>query len=354
MTGIGIGFKIRERRNVSGRIAATVLIVTLLANGATAQISHDRRECCRIWGDPISDEIKTNGIESLMFQSNGVSVEIGLLDGNAQKAVYRLASMDEPVLKHFLRLNSEDLQWQVWAIPSPSPMKTNDQQWMRSDEMAMAQLSSNVLTVLGPKWSQYLEASQPQGSMDKPVVEKAPPPIKPSPPLSPRVDILGFWRNEYPGNAPVVLHIEDSGDLSWIVFGTKVQSEWKARWNRESSDEPLTYTLTEIQPRSSAPPRIIGRVQRDSETTLRFRAEKPLPLASARYMRPEMIFERVATLPRWKASPPAILPAKGDSKRTALRLLGNPDGTMQLGRREVLVYPWGNIWIENGIVTGFE
>jgi len=326
----------------------------MLANQGTAQINHDRSECCRIWGAPISDQIETNGVGSLMFQSNGVSVEIGFLEGMAQRAVYRLGAMDESVLNHVLKLNSENLQWQVWAIPSPTPQKTNERQWMRSDEMAMAQLTTNILTVLGPKWAQYLEASKPQVSTDKTFNDNAPTPVRiPSLP-SPRIDILGFWRNVQPGNSPVVLHIEDGGDLSWIVFGTKEQREWKARWNRESSDEPLTYTLTEVQSLSSASSRIIGRVRRESPTSLSFRAEKTQTFASEWNMMPEMIFVRIENMPRWKPCPPAIQPAKGDTQKTALRLLGNPDGTMQLGGREVLVYPWGNIWIENGIVTGFE
>jgi hypothetical protein len=339
---------------VSRRTIATLFILAMLSKGVTAQIGHDRRDCCRIWGDPISDQIETNGVASLVFQSNGISAEIGFLDGNAQRAVYRLGSIDESGLNHILKLNGENLQWQVWALPSPTPQTTNDRQWMRSDEMAMAQLTSNVLTVLGPQWAQYLEASKPQVSMDLTNCNTAPTPVRTPSLPSPRVDIVGFWRNAQTEQSPIILQIEDSGDLTWIVFGSTERRERKTRWCRAPDDEPSTYTIKEVLPQSSASPRIIGKVWCESPTNLRFRSEKTNSVSLRLSIAPELVFERVAVMPRWKPTPPGRLPAKGTTREQTLRLLGNPEGMMHSGEKEVLVYPWGNIWIGNGIVTAVE
>ena len=65
-------------------------------------------------------------------------------------------------------------------------------------------------------------------------------------------------------------------------------------------------------------------------------------------------FDRIAEMPPWKPRAPAKLPVKGDSKEAAVQLLGKPTGTMSLAGREVLVYPWGNIWIANGVVFSID
>jgi len=67
-----------------------------------------------------------------------------------------------------------------------------------------------------------------------------------------------------------------------------------------------------------------------------------------------MTFRRIASMPRWRPAAPGDLPSKGDSREDVIRVLGKPSGIMQSGGREVLVYPWGNVWIVDGVVAGVE
>ncbi len=62
----------------------------------------------------------------------------------------------------------------------------------------------------------------------------------------------------------------------------------------------------------------------------------------------------VAKIEPPKPKPPAQLPAKGDTKDDVLRLLGKPTGTMVMKGIEILVYPWGRIWIKDGKVLSVE
>lgn len=51
--------------------------------------------------------------------------------------------------------------------------------------------------------------------------------------------------------------------------------------------------------------------------------------------------------PRLK--PPAALPNPGDSRSRVLTILGGPMGQMLSGEREIWVYAWGHILLENGL-----
>lgn len=51
-----------------------------------------------------------------------------------------------------------------------------------------------------------------------------------------------------------------------------------------------------------------------------------------------------------KVSVPKTMPAVGDSKMAALRLLGEPSGIMESGDKEILVYAWGSVWVANNKV----
>jgi hypothetical protein len=55
-----------------------------------------------------------------------------------------------------------------------------------------------------------------------------------------------------------------------------------------------------------------------------------------------------------KPSKPANLPTNGDAKSDVTALLGAPTGTMKLGGREAMAYPWGNVWLRDGVVIGVE
>lgn len=62
----------------------------------------------------------------------------------------------------------------------------------------------------------------------------------------------------------------------------------------------------------------------------------------------------VQAVPALKPGPPAVLPATGAPRETAIRLLGQPGGRMKQGPREALVYPWGTVWCQDDKVMAVE
>jgi hypothetical protein len=46
-----------------------------------------------------------------------------------------------------------------------------------------------------------------------------------------------------------------------------------------------------------------------------------------------------------KAVRPAELPGIGDERSVAIKMLGDPQGIMESGSTEILVYAWGSVWV---------
>jgi hypothetical protein len=232
-------------------LTIALLLMGWLAGGIHAQIGAGRTECTGHWGTPVSDHIDTNGLGTLAFASDGLTVEFNFVNGTAQRAVYRAASLDDKAILSLLNINREGMQWQEWSLAGRKAADNGkgNRRWMRSDEMAMAELTADGLTVLGANWNRYLANPGP-------------------------------------------------------LAGT----------NQPPRDGPAVAAVTTPAP---APPRI-------------------------------------AAMPVRKPKAPGMLPSKGDSKDNALHLLGQPVGAMVSRGREVLVYPWGNLWITNGVIARIE
>ena len=326
---------------------ATVVVVALLvATDTRAQIGRDKNGCLQLWGEPVAGQVVSNGIGTLTFAPEDCAVELGFVDGIARHAVYRKPSMNQEKVDRLLSINSEDRRWA--GNPGRRGEKDKGRQWIRSDDMAMATLEPGVLTVVGSEWNQRLSMS--------PAEPPAAPPAG-SQQGSSSDDIVGFWQARRSGIPPVVLHLRMDGTMSWIVLGNTERRDFEARWHREASDGQAVYTLREIQPSATEPSRRIGSFQRESPVALRFRAEQSV--SGRQDMREwnaakEMVFQRIPEMPWWKPKAPAILPAKGDSREETVRLLGHPSGIMASRGREVLVYPWGNVWVSKEKVIGIE
>jgi hypothetical protein len=72
--------------------------------------------------------------------------------------------------------------------------------------------------------------------------------------------------------------------------------------------------------------------------------------------RPASTNEVVVAEPAPPAAPtrPDRLPAEGDSRQKVVEMLGPEKGTMRLGNREILAYPWGQVWLVEGKVVGVK
>jgi hypothetical protein len=334
-------------------LAVSFLLAAVVVSDTHGQIGQDPSECLKRWGDPVSGRVDTDGFGTLWFTAEKLGVEIEFVSHTAQHAVYRSPSLDDDAIKRILSVNSGGLVWHIFELPGGKLTARDSREWMRSDEMAMAKLAPGALTILGATWNQHLAAPAPSATADG---VAAPLNIAPSP--SPPDDFIGLWRNERPRHAAVVLHIREGGELSWIVLGGTERRELKARWNRETSNGPASYLLKEKQPSSAALPRTIGTGVRESPSVFRFRVEKATadtrPVASQWNTATEMVFERIGCMPLWEPKAVAILPAKGSSRSDTMQLFGRPSGTMTSGGCEALVYPWGSLLIEDGVVVWTE
>jgi hypothetical protein len=66
------------------------------------------------------------------------------------------------------------------------------------------------------------------------------------------------------------------------------------------------------------------------------------------------VFDRIPDPPRWIPPRPSVLPTQGESLQNVLLMLGQPNGTLSSGKRKVLLYSWGKVWIVNGVVEDLE
>jgi len=294
-----------------------------------------------------------------------MTIELEFVSGKALRAAYRGATLDEKAVQSILTDNGEGAEWHLFERPGQTAEENGNREWTRSEDAFMAKLDNGSLVIVGSGWYRHLAdppraetASGPAGAMSEPAENSETTATNAVPKPPHQDELVGFWRSRGSEHAAVALHVRENGDLSWIVFGDKERSTLNMRWKREDAAGETTCTLLQEPGESASKPRVMGRLAPESSGLLYWRAEgddAKEPSVGARWgMKNRIVFERAASVPAWKAKAPAILPAKGDPKDEALRLLGKPAGTMTSGGREVLVYEWGNVWIANGAVFSVE
>jgi hypothetical protein len=349
-----------EIRHPGWRIAGLPLICVFLAVCARAQIGRIPAECSMQWGAPVSGQVNTNGYGTLRFTAEGLTIEIEFVGGRAQRAAYRASAWDDKAIARVLGMNSDGQEWNHYVQPGQGAGDEDRCAWSRGEDSAMAELADNGLTVTGSGWYRHL-AEPPPPEMASGLAESDAASVTNAVPLPPpREPIAGIWRFDENGRPRVALHVADNGELSWIVLGETERRVLDLTWKREAGVEKPTYTLTSRHADTATKdqPRPVGQLEITSTNRLEWRQgtgpgmKRDVPVWWA--MKNGMSFERRDAIPRWKPRAPAALPAKGDAREDAVRLLGKPTGTMSAGGREVLVYPWGNVWIANGVVVGTE
>ena len=336
------------------------VVAVLWAGGAQGQIGETPQACSTPWGSPVSGQVHTNGYGILNFSQDGLLIEAEFVAGTAQRITYRNVPQDKDGIRRLLDSNAGNSQWDAWTTPGLPVSGKDPRKWMRSDEMAMAEASADGLTILGGGWYQHLASPPPDDGTNRPSPEAvASSPVSPVPAAPARHDgIEGLWRSDMPNGVTTVLDIQPNAELTWIRLGKTGRREWKARWTRQSGGGPQAYALTEVASADSGPGRVFGTLLLSPENRLGFQAKEILSTmpAAARsaIAAPQLDFERISVMPRWKPSAPGTMPVKGMSREDAVRLLGKPAGRMSSGKQEVLAYPWGNIWIDDGVVSRIE
>jgi hypothetical protein len=340
-------------------VGAVTLAAALLANAARGQIGSNPAACSRQWGPPLSGQVGADGLGTLRFAAGPLSIELEFVSGSAQRAVYRAAALDDETVRRILAINSGGDEWHDYAQPGKDAADNGKRVWTRSEDTTMAELTDGVMTVVGSRWFQHLAAPPRPKTVEKLAPAGATPASNVVSSLAFPEPIVGFWR--YTGADPpaVALHVQTNGTLSWVVSHSAARWAIDARWKRESLGGRSAYSLIETQPESEGKQasRIVGHIHVESSNLLRLRGEMaPGGLAAAARwgMRSLMEFQRIAAIPVWKPRPPAGLPVKGDTVQDAVRMLGKPRGTMRFGDREVLTYPWGSVWVADGVVVATE
>lgn len=234
------------------RIIRWLSFLVFLANCADAQLGQDESACRQYWGSPLSTNDSSAHTLCLSYRGPAsLSVNLSFIDGLVRRASYEKQGLAAADVQYLLRLNEQDRRWDKCVTPGSAGDLATGGQWMRSDEMAMASLSSNQITIVAAEWN-----------------------------CSPAAENSSAVTNAIPESTNSTTSAVASGNEARIVTV-----------NRPLADQ------------------------------------KP---------------------------PPHRVPARGDSKQKAINLLGSPSGTIMGGSKEALVYPWGNVWLTNGIVTVIE
>jgi hypothetical protein len=231
-----------------------LFILVFLTGRAFAQIGQDEIACQQQWGSPLTTNDSAGAVRCLSYGGlESLSAKLFFIDGLACRAIYEKQDLAMADVEGLLRLNNQGCRWDGWAAPIQGGQPASGRQWMRSDEMATASLTSNHLVIIS------------------------------------------------------------------------------AEWNRQRPEQEPAVVINQIEPRDCATNAAqsgtgLGRVIEKGKT-------------------------ETVTIRR---TLPSRLPGRGASRHEALDVLGPPSGTIMGGSKEVLVYPWGNIWLTDGRVTVVE
>ncbi len=163
-------------------------LALLLGTGyvALAQLGSSSDELLSQYGKPFLESTNEIGVQSLSYRKDGFDITAFGHGGIALRVVYQKKKMTDKDVQYLLTLNRGEATWSLWA-PQGAPNTDNTStRWMRSDEMAMAILTGNELTVTAGAWNQLPEGADEAPPL--PPADDAPPaPLpasvaKPSPP----------------------------------------------------------------------------------------------------------------------------------------------------------------------------
>lgn len=342
------------------RTFAVLQVVALLSGtAAMAQVGHDVPACLERYGRPMAGQIGTNGYGTLHFATKDLGIEIEFVSGRAQRVLYQAACLDTQTVNRLLEQNADSANWAPWVPPGLGQSEDESRKWIRSDEEAMAELTDAGLTIVGSGWYRHLASSPlPASTTVLPSEGKIVSAAAMRSPVE-KDNFVGLWRSDSPGSATVVLQARSEGHGRWIVMGAHYRHEKEVGWLRHAAEGETTYVVHDKAGNThDGDPVTIGTFRVVSDAEMHFHPNTAVMGSQAHFhgwgIAPEMKFHRIASMPRWKPAAPGVLPSKGDSRKDAIRILGKPTGTMRSGGSEVLVYPWGNVWIVNGVVTGID
>lgn len=333
-------------------LAVALLSLACGVEEGRARIGGNYDECVRLWGIPVEGETGSANTGRSVFRVDGAPLEICFVEGIAQKvSLVGAVPKDEAAIQKTLTQFGGGELWHSYCTPGlRGEPQTVTTRWMRADEEAMAEwIPGERLTLIGARWHPHL--AEPRQAASR---ESEKPATSQTTALAP-VDLKGYWRADAGEHACVVLQVDPSGALVWMAYGEQERVTQTLRWRAYAHEGTGMWVHEGVADAEGEP---VGRLTLNDSGLLNWQMSGDAAHAEGAYPSLKQMrwaeFARIAELPAWNAVRPDRLPVPGDSRAHALRLLGEPDGRIASGAKEILVYPWGRVRVMNDRVESID
>ncbi len=329
-------------------------VLLLAAAPGRAQVGLDAAACRARWGQPVVVR-EAGAATHLTFRAGELSIDCELEGDSVRRIAYRQLGLDADTLNSLLELNADGQSWHAWQAPGRAAPANGPRKWLRQDEMAFATCAGDLLTVLAGERESPPEPPARGATTNRVATVIAG--ATNSTPAKVLAAWPGYWLSRREAGPPVVLELRADGTLQWTEMGSQRRRTFDALWRREGEQRVALFAARERMPEDLEALRL-GVIERADDGQVVFtRAEEG---ESARRLAADWLSEesvplaRVEAIPEWKPGAPAELPPLGASKAAVLRQLGEPTGVLAARGREILVYPWGRVWLDKGVVSSIE
>lgn len=335
-----------------------IVWISLLVGGmARGQIQEDLATCIHSWGTPVAGGVDVVGCGVVEFQWKRLLITCEFLSGRVQNCTFRGDSMTPGRVNQLLNLNGSDEEWMAEINPDQKTGTDNARRWIRADKEVQAEFVPGEMRVrvVSPPWSRSDDARAPLTAAMKPPehVSSSPKPLVPE-------TLIGWWENRAEGVLFDAMNVRRDGTVTWRIVENEKPRDVAGHWTFSRYEGKPAYCFYMKSSASSAkfPDHQVGYGWLRADDHFRFHvsrnsASQFVGFADAAADR-IVDFHPVASRRRWRPAAPDNLPRKGDSKASVLRELGMPGGRMVSGGREALVYAWGTVWIDQGLVIEVE
>ncbi len=283
----------------------------------------------RTFGEVVLSSNTGGNLESRLTRWRDLTVEILLENHTPRHATYHMDRIDYTTVNQLLALHGRDLNWDIpddpaWNTPDAPPRR-----WIRSDGAVEMQLGETQLTLLDPSWTPPDTADMPD------IQDKA---------IAAEIDMIGNWQLPHTDHLTgIFMVIRSNGDIQWIEQSEAGQRVVRGRW--EPTGQPLAWRLHAAAAEDQ---------QGDWEGRATLLPNGNLRLHPSDANQQVLTFHPVERIPRWRPPPPDNLPKRGMTREMLQAQFGSPTGRMAAGKQEVLLYPWGRVWMANGQVVAVE
>lgn len=310
-----------------------------------AQLGWQEADLRRQYGAPTSERTDAENRRILSFQLENGSVEAGLVGGLVRRVSLRQSEWNNHQVQALLNRNREDFQWAEWTVPGMPRASGQASEWQRSDDGAMARLAGTTLTITHAAWFNA-PASDADALATQPATDAVAAPADATANTA-SVEALaqayqGIWQAHANPGKEIFLAVTPHGTGTWLECAGPDYEPIAFRIKPRPTGEVWLW-ITGDEPLASLPP--AGLLHLNDNGALSFQAT-PAHLAAG-YAQ-NLVFQRAAAIPPPPPAEPFRLPDPGESRASIIERYGPPLGTMQIGKREILRYDWGELILIQG------